>query len=89
MEKIYKRYADFFNKSDLWEFLNIYSFIDLDEVYIAVCNFMDEKMEGLDRQGTCDALDFAKDYMIENYADRYETAIENYADFYAENFYIM
>jgi len=88
MEKLLKKYEDLFEKSDLWEFLNIYSFVDLDEVYLAVCEFMDAKMEGLDRQGTADAYELAIDYMLENYSERYETEIENLSDFYAENFYI-
>lgn len=88
MNELYKKYEDLFNKSDLYEFLNIYSFVDLDEVYLAVCEFLDSKMEGIDRQGTADALDFAKEYLLENYSERYEAELDNFSDFYAEDFYI-
>lgn len=88
MDELYEQYADLFSKSDLYEYLNIYSFVSLDEVYIAICNYMDAKMEGLDRKGTLDAKDFANEYMLDTYAEPYETEIENKSDFYAENFYI-
>lgn len=88
MNELYKKYKDLFTKSDLYEFLNIYTFVNLDEVYLAVCEFIDSKMEGIDRQGTADASDFAREYLLENYAERYETELENLADFYAEDFYI-
>lgn len=86
MEKLYKQYADLFNKSDLYEYLNIYSFVDLAEIYLAVCDFLDAKMEGIDWQWCSDAQEFAKDYYFDVYADVYDEQIENYADFYAEAF---
>lgn len=93
IEQLYKYYTEYFTKADLYEFLDTYNFVDNSEIYLAVCEFMESKIEGLDWWGLADATSFADDYIKSRLIrdtkwiiEEYENRIEQFADYMAETY---